>query len=154
MPSGNGGRRGGLQEGPGELLGSNGEGFNPTIPIDPTDNIHEPEIHSEDCPYGWVSALTTPDGSCGHVKINPNAIIDPLAWDHIVVPIAGGLFLIATGAMMIQVGVKVCTSVVGCIAGAPVILAGVAAIPAGAVFIYTGIKTTEHYLHEVFEVVP
>lgn len=126
---------GGYQGEPGEILGNSDDG-------------------SEDCPYGWVSALMTPDGSCGHIKINENAIVDPFAWDHIVVQIGGGVVLMVIGGVLIQVGLDVCTTGVGCLAAAPVIIAGIAAIPAGGSFIYGGLKATKHYLDEIFEVVP
>ena len=96
--------------------------------------------------------MVTTDGSCGHVRVNTNAIVDPLAWTHIAEGIVGGAALFGVGVLLIRAGAYVCTSVIGCIASAPVILAGVAAFPVGAGFIYYGIKSTEIYLNEIFEV--
>jgi hypothetical protein len=107
------------------------------------------------CSLGWVSALTTFDGSCGHAEINGTALVDVIEWDHIVAPIGGGVFLIASGVVFIQLGIGLCTSVVGCAAAIPgLILPGIAAIPAGLYFIYTGINFGRQYLDDVFIIKP
>jgi len=108
--------------------------------------------NSNDCPYGWVSAALTPDGSCGSVTVNGNAIVDPFAWEHIAGATLGGVVTIGLGVVMIYVGASVCTTVAGCVAGVPLIAAGVLAIPVGGVMIYSGYKFGQIYLDDIFVV--
>jgi hypothetical protein len=86
------------------------------------------------------------------ININPNAIVDPLAWTHIAEGILGGVVLFGVGDLLIGAGAFVCTSIVGCIAGVPVILAGVLAYPVGVGFIYYGVQAGEIYFDEIIEV--
>jgi hypothetical protein len=95
----------------------------------------------------------THPSSCD-IYINPNAIVDPLAWTHIADGMIGGIVLFGVGELMVGAGAYVCTSVVGCIAGAPVILAGVLAYPVGVGFIYYGVESAEIYLDEIIEATP
>jgi hypothetical protein len=107
------------------------------------------------CSLGWVSAYLTPDGSCGHVTVNPNAIVDPLAWEHIVASTLVGVVTIVFGAgVMIPIGAELCISVAGCMAGIPLVVAGGAAVVGGGVLVWSGVKFTEIYLDEIFVVTP
>jgi hypothetical protein len=83
-------------------------------------------------------------------SVNWNAVVDPLAWEHIVGATLVGVVTIGLGVIMIAVGASVCTSVVGCLAGAPVIVAGAAAIGVGLVMIGAGYKFGEIYKDEIF----
>jgi len=56
------------------------------------------------------------------------------------------------GVVMIYVGASVCTTVAGCVAGVPLIAAGVLAIPVGGVMIYSGYKFGQIYLDDIFVV--
>jgi hypothetical protein len=56
--------------------------------------------------------------------------------------------------IMIPMGAELCVSVVGCMAGAPLVVAGGAAVIAGGVLIWSGVQFADVYLDEVFEVEP
>jgi RHS repeat-associated protein len=121
-----------------------------TFPMDSAN-----EFVSDNCTYGWISAMLTADGSCGHVIVNGNAIVDPLAWEHIAGATLGGAALSYFGAsIMIPIGVKVCTSVVGCVAGVPLVVAGGAAVIEGGVLVWSGVQFTKKYLDDIFVVTP
>jgi hypothetical protein len=47
-------------------------------------------------------------------------------------------------------GAELCTIVVGCAAGIPLVVAGGAAVIGGGVLIWSGVKFTEVYLDEIF----
>lgn len=109
----------------------------------------------EGCGGGWALGSAEADASCGYLRVkNPNALVDPLAWEHIAVLEAGGVATIAFGVVMIQAGASICTSIIGCFAGAPVVVAGVGAIGAGFVMIYEGGAFGKQYLEETFEFAP
>jgi hypothetical protein len=55
---------------------------------------------------------------------------------------------------MIPAGVDLCTTYVGCVAGIPLIVAGVAAVGVGGALIWSGVKFTEVYVNDVFVVTP
>jgi hypothetical protein len=85
------------------------------------------------------------------VSINWNAVVDPLAWEHIAGAILGGVVLVGFGAMvMIPMGAELCTTVVGCAAGIPLVVAGGAAVVGGGILIWSGVQFTEVYLEEIF----
>jgi hypothetical protein len=116
---------------------------------DPQVTLDPDSAEENDNEYFCVTQLSSCD-----VNVNPNAIVDPLAWTHIAEGILGGVVLFGVGDLLIGAGAYVCTTVIGCIAGAPVVLAGVAAYPIGVGFIYFGVKSTEIYLDDIFEVAP
>jgi len=118
-------------------------------PQDPKVSLDPNPVEDGDNEYFCLTHLSSCD-----ININPNAIVDPLAWTHIAEGILGGVVLFGVGDLLIGAGAYVCTTVIGCIAGAPVVLAGVAAYPVGVGFIYFGVKSTEIYVDDIFEVTP
>jgi len=110
---------------------------------------------SKSCPFGWISAVATPDGSCGHAVVNGNAIIDPLAWEHIAAATLGGIATISFGAgVMIPLGADLCVTVAGCFAGGSLVIGGVGAILGGSVLVWGGYKFTQKYLDDIFIIEP
>jgi RHS repeat-associated protein len=117
----------------------------------PLTNVGPPESSAHGCPHGLISAIMTPDGSCGHVKVDWDAVVDPLAWEHIAGATLGGTVLtIFGGRIMIPIGARLCTSIAGCIAGISLIAAGLGGIGAGTGLIWSGFKFTEKYLKDIF----
>lgn len=106
-----------------------------------------------------IPTITTPpvtqtpssEESPSSITINWNAVVDPLAWEHIAGGILGGVALIVFGAaVMIPLGADLCTSVVGCAAGIPLIVAGGGAILGGGALVWSGVQFTKVYLDEIF----
>jgi hypothetical protein len=144
-PSGTGGSNGN---------GGNGGGGNPHDDDDYDPNPNGLAAPPACYPGELVCQLQEDGYSPINVTINWNAVVDPLAWEHIVGATLLGVVTIGIGGVMIEAGGSVCTTVVGCIAGAPLIAAGVLAVPVGATLMYSGFKFMQVYLDEVFEVTP
>jgi RHS repeat-associated protein len=129
-----------------------------TIPTDLTwsDNYSNgSSTDSNNCPLGWISAATTSNGSCGHAEINGNAIVDPIAWEHIVGATLVGIVTIGIGGLvMIPLAVDLCTTVAGCVAGVMLGAGGVGAVIGGGVMVWSGVKFTQEYLGDIFVVKP
>jgi hypothetical protein len=81
-------------------------------------------------------------------------LIDIFAWEHIAVTVGGGAVTIVIGTVLIQAGASVCTSIIGCVAGVPVMVAGVGGIGSGLIMMYQGGQFTGQYLAEIFEMTP
>ncbi|SRR6266498_1115860 len=135
---------------------------NPLRYTDPTGHAYCDLINSqnkEDCNAGEWRIATSDVLHAHHKKhitVNVNAIVDPLAWEHIAIGIFGGMALIGTGVMMIRAGVYACgLGPVGCVVGVGLgIVPGVLAVPGGLIVMYGGVKFTEKYLNDVFVVTP
>lgn len=56
--------------------------------------------------------------------------------------------------IMIPMGADLCVSLLGCVAGAPLVVAGGLAVIEGGVLIWSGIQFADLYLDEVFETEP
>ena len=113
--------------------------------------------HPYSCPTGTpLPTGTSPiEGTSPSISINWNAVVDPLAWEHIAGSILGGVGLAVFGTMvMIPMGAEMCTTFVGCVAGIPLVIAGGAAVLEGGVLIWSGVKFTEVYLDEIFVETP